>query len=176
MAFKFSLTLNGTESVSLEGSDDFFRIFRCACVAGQTNVGNVDILIGGAVALRIPAGVGQSETTILSVSDEYHLRIYSLYASMLQGSGTTPRARVKAYTRTFEGPWHAFLPAGSVTPDGGQFYIPLGLASRGDESGILVEPGSDIKIMVDSFSGTSADIQGGYEYHSFRNIPGFVPV
>lgn len=165
------VTLNGTTPVA--AWSDAFRVFRIQALTGSSNVGNIDVLIGGATAARIPAGDGQTQTTVFSLSEDQEGWVRKVEASMLQSSGTTPRAEIRTYTRRFGAPWRLFLPAFSVTPDAGvASWSALPPASAGDAPGVYVPPGSDIKMEIESLVGSTVSVFGNYEILVEGDPPG----
>ena len=159
--------LNGTTPVDI-GVADGFRILRAYGLTGLTNVGDVDFLIGGVLANRIPAGIGQTESAFWTTPTGVKAHLRGVHVWMLKGSGADPSAIVKWWSKPAKeaGPWRVFTtPVTAAAPVGN---LPVIIFPG---NGPVVEPESDVKVEVFEFAGTSADIVAGIHAHvGHRNV------
>lgn len=153
------LTMSGLSLVS--GSPDWIRVFRARSRTGNTNLGNIDLSIGGNAACRIPANIGSSETAIYSLPDNRFARIRRIHARMLKSSGASPSAIIKFWVKEFSGPWRVQLSPLAVTPE-------VGIQSHElHGGGFRMIPGCDMKMEIFEFSGTSATVVAGFDLDLF---------
>ncbi len=161
------VTLAGTASVVVAGWSQAFRVHRAFAIAGTANVGVITMTIGSTPVVEIPAGIGQTETATETTGTHERAYTRAIFASMLAGSGTSPKAILKWWVKPCDGPWRVFLTPLVITPAGGQVVHVF------PSDGPIVPTLHDMKSEVFTFTGTSADIVAGMDLGVWQDkIPG----
>jgi len=153
----FDVTISGTDSVIVAGWSQAFRVHRAFVIMGSTNVGVITLTIGSTPVAEIPVGIGQTETATETTGTNEHAYVRSIFANMIAGVGTTPKAIIKWWIKPCGGPWRVFLTPVVITPAGGQVVHVF------PSHGPIIPTLHDTKSEVFAFTGTSADIVAGMD-------------